>query len=124
MCLHMENEFLGIINVLKHFYVKTLNLPHPPPHPPPQSFQQKKFFFALPEGFEPSISRLTVGRLNQLGHGSEWYHLTSDPTTNIPRGARTLDRPLIRRVLYQLSYRNYGVTSRVRTYADKASNRT
>ena len=25
----------------------------------------------LPEGFEPSISRLTVGRLNHLGHGSK-----------------------------------------------------
>ena len=35
----------------------------------------------LPEGIEPSIYRLTVGRLNHWAMGANWYHFMSDPTT-------------------------------------------
>ena len=35
----------------------------------------------LPEGIEPSISRLTVGRLNHWAMEANGCHLMSDPTT-------------------------------------------
>ena len=65
----------------------------------------------LLEGFEPSIYRLTVGRLNRLATEARVEAdsiLTSGPTTLTPGGTRTRDRWIRSPALYPLSYGGLG----------------
>ena len=48
------------------------------------------------EGFEPSASRATIWRANQLRH----THHSQDSLTNVPEGIRTPDPRLRRPLLY------------------------
>ena len=53
------------------------------------------------EGFEPSASRATIWRANQLRH----THHSQDSLTNVPEGIRTPDPRLRRPLLYPAELR-------------------
>ena len=57
------------------------------------------------EGFEPSASRATIWRANQLRH----THHSQDNLTNVPEGIRTPDPRLRRPLLYPAELRTHNL---------------